>query len=314
MNQHMVADAKSEKRIKSSERPRGRPVGSLGKSRFTAENKGIVNSPNDSENDMEFFCADVSTLKKAFAVFKAMMSKELIFVFDKDVVQIKGIDHRQKSKILVSFDCKKVFQYYCEKKNTVILQADNIHKIIAIMDKSYTMFKIHIKKRQPTSIIYFTLKNNMCIEESYEVTHVISNDSISDYSLYFSTEEYVMDFYMDCKSFKKLISTAKAFSDVIRIRKVKKENLVFMFDDEENTVKSRHTVTDPEKIKFKSVLCDDEIFSISVTIDYIKPVAYSMGLGITHIYLHESKNIIMESRLGDDMITIKVSTPTIVHQ
>lgn len=291
-------------------KPRGRPK----TKKPEVEISGIVDIPEEEDNIIEFHYDDVLIIKKVFSVFKAMMAKELVFVFDHETVQIHGRDHRQKSSILVEFDCQSIVHYYCSEKTVVVLQADNVHKIISTMDKSYTMLKMESKRRSIRSKITFTLKNNMNVDELYEVSSMVTNEVITYDNSEFNVDDYVIDLYMGSKYFKKLISIANTFATTMHIRKIRSERLKFLFNDDENMVRAEHTVQDPEKLQLTSMLNDDDIFSISVTIDYIKPVAYSMGLNGTRMYLHESKKIVMTSKLDDDRITIKVATPTLIHQ
>lgn len=287
----MPADEMSNKVPKKKPgRPRKKPL------KKPLKRSGISNKPINEENYMEMIYDMPSVFKKIFTLFKCMAVKDISMHFNKDNVEITTMDHLKKSNIKVIIDCKKINHYYCEEPIKSSMNPKNMEKIIQVLDKNYISIAFVLKKSNNRSVLNIIYKNDVQIDEYREIDLIQSQNNGFNNS--FDDSNYPVKFVLPSKYFKKLITDTSSFSESLTINKIGAAPLTFAYTSKDKTVKTKHIVQNAESIKLYSTVADDDIFSSSVQIDYIKPLSGSLISDFISISADSHKNIIF--KLGVD--------------
>jgi hypothetical protein len=225
--------------------------------------------------------------------------KDICMKFNKENVEIFTMDHLKKSHIKVVIDCKKINHYYCEEPIRSNMNPKNMEKIIQVLDKNYISIAFVLKKSNNRSVLNIIFKNDVKIDEYREIDLIqAQNNGFNDS---FDDSNYPVKFVLPSKYFKKLITDTSSFSESLTINKIGASPLTFTYTSKDKTVKTKHIVQNPESIKLYSSVADDDIFSSSVQIDYIKPLSGSLVSDFISISADNHKNIIF--KLGVDKQT-----------
>lgn len=297
-------DEKKEKKLKKKPgRPRKKPL------RPPVVRTGISSTPKKDDNCVEFIYDKPVIFKKVFLLFKAMSAKELTITFDIEEIRITTIDHLKKSDILAVFDCSKMTHYYCEEKSVAVMNAQNVEKVNQVLDKNHTMVTIVSKKQSIRSSLIFIFQNEMKIDEVREVKLIAPtmNNTININD--FDGSNHSIFFEMPSKFFKKFMADSSTFSDTLTLQKIGESGpLTFSYISDDKMIKSQLIVKDETIIKLKSKVTDDEIFSASIKIDYVKPLASSLLAESIRVYADDSHKMIFVSHLDNDSIIVKVAS------
>jgi hypothetical protein len=295
-----VKEEYKRKSKKGPGRPRKKPT------KDPTERLGIVKEPKKDTNSIELVYDEPNIFKKAFYIFKAMQASELQMVFDETEIRITSKNHMRNADIVVIFDCTKMVHYYCEQKITVVLNQKNIEKINKVLSCSHTMITIVSKKNSFRSSIIFVFQNDMKIDEVHEVKLIVptldNTVNLDD----FKTETHPIIFEMPSKFFKKLITDSASFSDTLSIRKVGTDELTFSHLTDDKMIKSQHIVKEAKAIKLYSTIEKDNIFFVSVKLDYIKPLADALIADTIEVCAHQEKKMVFTGSLDNGAILVRV--------
>lgn len=278
-----ISDKKVEK--KKPGRPRKNPI------KKPMKRNGISNKPMNNENYIEMIYDKPSVFKKLFYLFKSMAVNDICIEFNKEYIYIITADHLKKSHIRVKIFSNRINHYYCEESHKIYLNPRNMEKIIQTLDKNYISIAFIIKKKSTRSILNILCKNEINIDDYREIDILEPNESLEDVK--YDIVNYPIKFTLPGKYFKKLISDMGSFSDIWSITKYGKNHLTFKYISRDKTVKTRHIVKSPKDIKLISTIADDDIFSSSVRIDYIKPISNSLISEEINIAVDNKKNMII---------------------
>jgi hypothetical protein len=238
-----------------------------------------------------------------------MAVKEICMEFKSNVIDIITTDHLKKSHIKVTIKCDKINHYYCKEPIKSYLNPKNMEKIIQVLDKNYMSIAFVLKTITNRSILNIIFKNDIKIDEYREIDLIQASNNCNDIS--FSTDNYPIKFVLPGKYFKKIISDISSFSDTLTINKIGSTALTFSYTSKDKTIKSKHIVQSPESIKLISLVSDDDIFSSSIQIDYIKPLSSSLISDYVTISADNHKNMIFRVDVDNKTIEILVNTSTV---
>jgi hypothetical protein len=297
----MSSNTTNEK--KKPGRPRKKPL------KKPIKRNGIVSTPLNDDNYIEMIYDMPSVLKKIFTLFRSMAVKGICIEFKNDVMNILAVDHLKKSHIKVTIHCDKVNHYYCKEETVCHLNPKNIEKIIQSLDKNYITIAFVIKTITNRSVLNIIFKNDIKIDEYKEIDFIQPSNNYNNIT--FEDFDYPIKFTLPYKYFKKLINDISLFSDIMTINKVGKTALTFTYTSKDKTVKSKHIVQSPDKINLKSSICDDEIFSSSIQIDYIKPLSSSLISDNIDVSADNYRNMIFKTNVDNNTIKIIVNTSTV---
>ena len=271
---------------------------------------GILNNPSNEDNLVELSYDNVSIFKKIFNLLKTMNVKEINIQFNSNYTKIFGIDHLEKNLIHIKIDSNKLNHYYCEHPINITLDPKNLDKITQKIDKHYSLFSIILKKKSYRNNIIIILNNKiLSIDESHiinlietNVDYETFNDKSVDYNL------YPLKFELTGKYFKKLINDVSTFSEIFTIEKVNNNPLQFIYKNINNTIKGFNICKDSSKIKLQSSLSENDIFSVSVRIDYIKALSNSLLSEKIKIYADSENDLVFNLLIDNGSFEIIIYT------
>lgn len=236
--------------------------------------------------------------------------------FESKRIIINTIDHLKKSRVKTIINCNGINHYYCENPIKINLNPKSIESVIQVLDKNYTTIAFMLKTATSRSVLNIIFKNDIHIDEYRELD--LTQSSHHNDECVFDDSNYAVKFKLPGKYFKKFINDINMFSDILTINKIGEAPLTFSYTSKDRTVKSKHIVNDPSLIDLKSTVAEDEIFSSSVQIDYIKPLSGS--LLSEHIYISADihRNMIFKINVDnqngkskDYVINILINTNTV---
>jgi hypothetical protein len=149
----------------------------------------------------------------------------------------------------------------------------------------------------------------LSIDESH-IINLIENDTDLN-QLYNRTVDYnlyPLKFELPGKYFKKLINDISIFSDLFTIEKVNNNPLRFIYKNINNTIKGYNICKDHSKLKLESTLTSDDIFSVSIRIDYIKALSNSLLSDTIKIYADKENDIIFNLLIDNGVFEILIYT------
>ncbi len=277
-------ETKEEKPKKEKKIP-GRPPGRPRKNpqKIPLEIEGIVPRPKDKNNLLELYYHDPNHLKKIIQFLHQESVTDInITFYEKEMVWITN-DSNLQSKIKLVVDCKKVNRYYCYSNLGFVINFDDLKVVGDKLDSSSyeaIMFIIAKDLKRPT--LDFKLETSINISELtlVGITNVLhcendisKNLKGNDFNKYNDKTLYPLKFELPGKYLKKMILDIKNSSGKKwQIYKLGNKPLIFKYTSENKRVHEERTVNDPKTLKVEHYFNNDTIFSISVFIDYIKPL------------------------------------------
>ena len=271
---------------------------------------GIVEEPQSNDNLIELSYDNVNIFKKLFSLLKLMNVKEINIQFHTNYTKIYGIDHLEKNLINIKIEATKLNHYYCEQPINITLDPKNLDKITQKIDKNYDLFSIILKKNSYRNHLIIILNNKMLSIDESHIINLIENDSELN-QLYDRTVDYnlyPLKFELPGKYFKKLINDISTFSDLFTIEKVNNNPLRFIYKNINNTIKGYNICKDHAKLKLESTLTADDIFSVSIRIDYIKALSNSLLSDNIKIYADKENDIIFNLLIDNGVFEIIIYT------
>jgi hypothetical protein len=286
-------------------RPRKTPL------REPRPRNGIVSTPKDNSNFIEFLYDKPLIFKKLWQYFKLMAVDKIQIIFRKDEIIIWSEDHHKKSKMRIKILANKVNHYYCSEELDIGMLCKNPELIMNTIDKTYTSILFLSKNSYTQKDIRIILNNEIEIDESHRIELIGEYDKISN-EKQFIDNDYTIKFELPGRYFKKMISDIRAFSDQITIRQDgPDEPLIFEYMKTDKKIKSYHIVRNNSTIKFKSSLGEDDTFRVSFKIDYVKPISSALLSENIIIYAHENKPLMFSILMDKGTLELKILTEII---
>jgi hypothetical protein len=271
---------------------------------------GIVNEPLSNDNLVELSYDNVSIFKKLFSLLKLMNVKEINIQFNSNYTKIYGIDHLEKNLINIKIEATKLNHYYCEYPINITLDPKNLDKITQKIDKNYNLFSMILKKNSYRNNLIIILNNKILSIDESHIINLIENDGDLNqlYNKSVDYNLYPLKFELPGKYFKKLINDISIFSELFTIEKVNKNPLQFIYKNINNTIKGYNICKDNTKIKLESTLNEDDIFSVSIRIDYIKALSNSLLSDKVKIYADKENDLIFNLLIDNGVFEILIYT------
>ncbi len=271
---------------------------------------GIVNEPQSQDNLVELSYDNVNVFKKLFSLLKLMNVKEINIQFTNNYTKIYGIDHLEKNLINIKIEATKLNHYYCESPVNITLEPKNLDKITQKVDKNYNLFSMILKKNSYRNNLIIILNNKILSIDESHIINLIENDGDLNqlYNKNIDYNLYPLKFELPGKYFKKLINDISIFSELFTIEKINKNPLQFIYKNINNTIKGYNICKDNNKIKLESSLNDDDIFSVSIRIDYIKALSNSLLSDKIKIYADKENDLIFNLLIDNGVIEILIYT------
>jgi hypothetical protein len=267
-----IVDAADQAPAGEKKRSPGRPK----KARPVAPIKvqGIVGAPESPDDLLEMVYCNPMMFKKLLALYKAFEVSEVQMNFDPKGLKIVTRDHLGKSTVYAIIEGRCMNFYYCKQPLRICVKRDSLDKVIGNLGKNHYNITFILKEdyRSTMYIIIKDLEYNS--DNSYEVDVVFKPEDNALAEMKDDDTEYPIKFKLSAKHFKNQINNIRKLSNVFTIQKCGADPLQFTFD-KAHKVNWTSVYNDNSKISLESKIEPDDIFSVSVDIDYIKPFSNS---------------------------------------
>lgn len=274
--------------------------------------RGIVDSPEDSNNRLELVHGDPMIFKALFTYLKNIRAREVHVRCSPDGLTFFARDHTKTSRVVAKIAGQHVNWCYVEETFWVGLNRDTVEKMFAAIDKTFYKITIVQTHDDPDALVFVFKDPELDKECNYKVT---LSKYDRDPELYEAEEvtnpatletTFPIEFALTAKQFKKTISDASAYSETIAIEKIGAHPLQLTYN--RATIKYNEVYRNPEKIKLRSSISEGASFRCTVKIANIKSLASSMVTDDARILCREEKDILLRSAI--DAKALVVSTLT----
>lgn len=237
------------------------------------ESYGIVTTPICPDNIVEMTYFNPQLFKKVFALQKSYSVADIDMHFFQDKILIVSIDHLQKSRIYVTIEGKNLEFYYCKEPIKISIKLECLERIMATISKSHYKIMFVLKENYRSSL-YCTLRDQEYnFIETYEIGVMIKSDYMSH--VHPDDSAYPIRFRLNSKQFKQKITGICKLVNEFTIQKIPGDPLHMLFKkDKGQSINWTGEFGDEGRIDLKNTL-GDELLSVVVVIDYIKPFIMS---------------------------------------
>lgn len=250
---------------------------------------GIVAEPGNPDDILELVYCNPSMFGKLLRLYKQFEVSEVEMRFDANGVKMITKDHIGKSTIYATIDGRCMNLYYCKAPMRVCIKRNSLERVLGGLGKNHNKITIMFKEDY-RSVMYIIIKDSEYDnDDQYEVDVSFKPEDIVD-ELHDDDTNHPIKFCVTSKHFKTRINQIKKLSETFTIQKSGQEPLQITFD-RAREVNWVGVYGDSSKINLKSTIDPDEIFSVSVHIDYIKPFSNSNIGDQVYIAAHKHEKI-----------------------
>ena len=306
-----AAAAKPAKAQKGNRRGPGRPPSKPAPP--VLKHQGIVASPLDASNRLEFVYGDPSVFKSLFTYFKNIKARDIHLRCTPRGLTFFARDHSKTSRVVASVAGEHVNWHYCDGEFWLGLNREHVEKMFAAIDK--TLFKITITQTvdDPNSLNFIfkdaeiekecNYKVQLSIyprdEELYEAERALAPATLA--------AMFPIEFTLSAKQFKKSISDASNYSETLTFEKIGTYPLQLTYA--KAGIAYHEVYRSAAKIGLRSAaVTDGTIFRATVKVANMKSLASSMVTDDVRILCREDADILFRSAI--DAKALVVSTLT----
>lgn len=240
---------------------------------------GIVDTPLNPNNIVEFHYYDPLVLRQLFVLFKQLKTEEIYFRFTADTFDILTKDHYD-NKILASIDCTKVSHYYCKKlPEPLYLSTDRSNIQYVFLNINKDINNIQINYETVDNMLQIKLSNaKMSKEDTRDVLMCskVPDDGLLNLEKKVNMILPVLSFSLPPKDFKDTITDIINYSDRFTLEKHGDGPLVFTFP-KAHVNKCETEYNDPDKIALTHTLKENDSFNCVFYTSLLKSVSTSVA-------------------------------------
>lgn len=274
------------------------------------EIKGIVDSPKDANNRLEFVFSDPNVFKTLFTYFKNIKARDIHLRCSRTGLTFFARDHTKTSRNVATVAGEHVNWHYCENEFWIGINRENNEKMFTAIDK--TFFKITvIQTMDDVNSLLFVFKDAEIDKEcnyKMNVSTYTPDDDLYEAEKIINPENialnFPIEFTLSAKQFKKSISDASNYSNTITIEKIGSYPLQLTYAKSEMTYTEVYRTA--EKISLRSDVVDGTTFRCTVKVANVKSLASSMVTEDVRILCREEGDILFRSAI--DAKALVVST------
>lgn len=272
--------------------------------------KGLINNPNQCTHIMELIYDDPKVFKKIFGMFKGYYVDDIFINFKNDMIYIISKDHTKKTIIKIVIDCNKVTEYYCKTPFEICIKREYLEKIFSTIEKNHSKIVLFSNEDTFQSLIEINLINDdLSIHDSYVIDLSLQQKNLEkdliDCCSCYDKNNYLINFVIKSKSFKKFINDTSINGKLLTIEKKGDNNLTFKMCFN-NKINFTRTIINEESYNLNSQLKENDFFNINLELEYIKPFSNMNISDNVYIYIDKNKKAIFENIIGDKMCTISI--------
>lgn len=264
-------EKKNKIKNKEEKRPPGRPR--LNPAPVKIPLNGIVDEPEDEDNIIEMKYNNLLNFKKISTYFKSLSADKVRLFFNKTGLKIYTENYLETNNIRITLQGNLMNSYYCGEEQNITILRTNLELIFGKLNKDYESMTFSIRKGNRVNNLYITLNSIHKIPEHFTIDLLVSDDKNTDYLFDNIDEEPTIEMKLTGNFFKKVIQDTKGgFKKEIEITKCGIDNNVHIESESENQqVKAVYPI--PNDLIINSNVEEDEIFSVSLQVDDVKPTS-----------------------------------------
>lgn len=307
MSDEEQIDEYSDDEKDSKKRP-GRPKKEVPKKNIPKE--GIVVEPSNLKmtsdprmlNSFELVYDNPIMFKKIFSLFKSMAVDNIRIKLEKTLIKMYAVDHTASNQIYVKIRGERMNRYYTSRILEFGLGPTYIQKILQTLNKDYIKIEWFTSVQFENSKIKIALSNDEMEEAS---VYTIDQDQLDPYNWEVEQELeqekfYPLRFELPFKFFKKKVTDFKQLGEIMKIEKHGDNPLKLNYNFTNNKGDQMTIFKNPSKINLVSQIEPGEIFSTSVYLDHIKPLAGTLISDVIQISAHKNHKLIFTALLDQD--------------
>jgi hypothetical protein len=270
---------------------------------------GIVQEPIDAGNAIEFVFSDPLVFKTLFIYFKNLKSRDIHIRFRATDITFFTRDHTKMSKVISHIDCRNVNWYYCRKEQWIGLNREHAEKMFTNIDKTFFKITMVYREDDPDYLCFIFKDSELSKECHYKIDIAIiehddelfnaENDIPSAENAF---QLYPVQFTLNSKQFKKTISDASSYSEIINIEKTPGYPLQITYNKVNITY--REVYMDPDKIKLVSNISTGQNFKCKIRLSNIKSLASSMVTDNVSIMASDKHDVLLRSVIDEKILII----------
>jgi len=301
----VLADKKAETRRGPGRPPSKPPAQPL-------EVKGIVTSPLDPDNRLEFAYGDPTIFKLLFTYFKNIKARDIHLRCSPDGITFFTRDRSKVSRVVAHIAGKHVNWHYCDGVYWSRINRENVEKMFASIDKTFFKITITQSHDDPNSLTFvfkdaeidkeciykITLSTYAPDADLYDTERMLSPDAIAF--------NFPIEFTLSARQFKKSINDASSYSDVVTFEKIGKHPLQLTYA-KSNMVYNEVYRTE-SKINLRTIIPDGVTFRSTIKIANVKSLASSMVTDDVRILCRETGDILFRSAIDKKALVVSTMT------
>jgi hypothetical protein len=275
------------------------------------ERRGVVDSPKDCNNRLEFVYSEPTVFKALFVFFKNLKAREVHLRCAPRSLTFYARDHTKTSRVVAHFAGEFVNWHYCEEEFWLGLNRDNVEKLFSAIDKTFFKITILQTHEDPNSLVLVFKDAEIDKECNYKIilSTYARDDDLYEAERCLTPEGlalFPIEFALTAKQFKKSVSDASNYSDTLTIEKLGAHPLQITYA--KAAVIYNEVYRSGEKIKLRSDVADGATFRVTVKLANVKSLASSMVTDDVRILCREDGDILFRSAI--DAKALVVSTLT----
>jgi hypothetical protein len=276
------------------------------------ENKGIVDSPHDPANRLEFAYGDPGVFKQLFTYLKNVKAKEVHIHCTRSGMTFYARDHSRTSRVIATVAGEHVNWYYCEGDYWFAVNRDNVEKMFAAIDKSFyklTIVQSHDDEQSLTIILKDPEIDKDCNYKILLSSYTPDDDLYEPEALLQPAtllEKFPVEWTLSAKAFKKCVADASAYSDTLTVEKLGEEPLQLTYTKPH--LNYNEVYRSAEKIHLRSAVAKNEIFRVTLNVANVKSLASSMVADAVRILCRADGDILFRSALDAKALVVSTFT------
>jgi hypothetical protein len=285
-------------------RPRKNPVPA------PIEMNGIVDSPEDPENIIEWIYHEPMNLKKIFTIMKGIESKNAMIVFEKDGVIITSEGHFKKNKINLTVNGNAMPRYYCGVDSLERqFSFDRMYTMMSKLNRNYERIEFSVRAGEEGEKMRVRMVDPVVGDSSYHEIIFKFDDDISPQFIEYDTKESIR-FRLSTSKYKSIVSSVPSYTKYIRF--MRQNGVLSITTSDENRQDIDRTVFDDDKkIHLHDRLAKDDFLCITMRHCYMKSFSKAALGDEVKIYLYDDEQpirVVYNPSKGAVILEVTVST------
>lgn len=292
----------------------GRPKKAVGVAAM--EVAGIIPPPaGDPGNLAGLTYANPMLFKRMFHLFKQYAVSEVDMCWGANGLEIAVVDHLMKSHIAVTVAGACMNAYYCVEPIRIQMRRGSLDHIATAIGKAHTRITMVVRQSETVGRVSLciAIRNSDVDSDSQHCVDAMHRVAFEPEVQHDDTD-YPIKFHFTSAHFKLVVSNARKLSKTITIEQVGSGPMRLTIPAAED-LGWDEVYDSPAKIGLVSTLADGEIFTVDMTLDYIKPLSSNIIGDMVHIAAHRTEHMSFTTHLdknaaGNPAATIKIYTET----